>query len=147
MPAIVSAAFTLVPDWTLIAQAAIFVIVVAVLSTLVFRPIRTIIARRREFTEEAKEDAAKLCENAKQLDAGREEVLAIALAEAQVEREKRLGESHRDAEKIISDARHSTGDIISSTTVSIETEKRSIVHEMDRRAKEIAMSIVERVSK
>ena len=147
MPAIVSQAFTLVPDWTLIAQAAIFVLVVVVLSALVFRPIRTIIERRREFTEEAKEDAARLCEDAKQLDAGREEVLAMALAEAQVERERRLAESHRDVERIISDARQSTGDIISSTAVSIETEKRSIVHEMDRRAKEIAKSIVERVAK
>ena len=146
MMCVLARAFTLVPDWTLVVQAVIFLAVFAALSFLVFRPIRTIIERRREFTEEARENAARMLEDAAQMDEGRQEVLAMALSEAQVERDRRLAEAHRESEKIIADARKSTGDIISSTTVSIETEKRSIVHEMEKRAAEIAKSIVKRVS-
>jgi len=147
MLASATGSFRLMPDWTLAVQTAIFVFVLAALGLLVFRPIRTIIERRREFTEEAVGEAGELAEQAGQLGEGRREVLETALAEAQVERERRLAEAHRDADGIIAEARRSTREIISSTAVSIETTKRSITHEMNRRAQLIADRIVERITK
>ncbi len=147
MIAVANESFRLMPDWTLLPQTAIFLAVVASLSVLVFRPVRKIIQRRREFTVEAKADADLLLEEALQLAIGRDEVLAMVLAEAQVDRDKKLATAYRDADRMTAEARENARKILATNAVTVEAVKKSLGQGAGASATDIAESIVDRVLK
>ncbi|MFA4974199.1 MAG: ATP synthase F0 subunit B [bacterium] len=147
MIAVANESFRLVPDWTLLPQTAVFLAVVVGLSVLVFRPVRKIIQRRREFTIEAKADAEVLAEEALQLAIGRDEVLAMVLTEAQVDRDKKLAAAYREADRMTAEARENARKVLSANAVTVEAMKKSLEQDAGVHAADIAESIVDRILK
>lgn len=136
----------IIPDWTILIEFAVFLFVLFVLNVLIIKPLLKIMERRKAFTVDASEEAHGLTEEADHLEVGRHEVLTMALREAQSDRDKGIGKALREADGITSAARSWMGKTVSSTEVSIESDERSIVEEMDKRSKELADMIVDRVS-
>ena len=145
MMAVANESFSLIPDWTLLLQAANFFIVVAALSLLVFRPLQKVIERRRAFTTEAKADADRLLEDASQIDIGRKKVLAMALSEAQADREKMLAEAYHDKDILTAEAREKAHKTLAENAIEVDAIRKSLDQDVDRRVSEIAKEIVERV--
>ncbi len=135
----------IIPDWTIAIELVVFLFVVIVLNALVIRPMLKIMDRRRAFTFDASEEAARLADEAAQLEQGRLEVLAMALREAQSEKDRRTEAALREADRIKADARARMDDTIAATEVSIESPERSIYEEMEERARQLADEIVERI--
>lgn len=135
----------IIPDWTILIELAIFLFVVLVINAFIVRPMMRIMDRRRAFTVDASEEAERLNEEAGQLDQGRHEVLAMALREAQTERDRRTAAALREADRIKAEARARMDDTIASTEISVESSDRSIYEEMDERSRELAEEIVKRI--
>jgi F0F1-type ATP synthase membrane subunit b/b' len=134
----------ILPNWTILIELAVFLFVLAVTNTLIFRPMMKIMEKRKAFTIGSSEEAAKLTEEAEQLDAGRKEVLGMALREAQSDREQRIGTALREADKIKAEARSKMNETVSVTEISMAPSEKSISEEMDARAVELADMIVAR---
>lgn len=135
----------LIPNWTILIELAVFLFVLVVLNVFVFKPMMKIMDRRKAFTVDASEEARKLTDEAEQLEAGRTEVLAMALREAQAVRDRKIGETLREADRIKAEARSRMNEIVSATEISMEPTTRSIVDELDDRARELAAAIVARI--
>ncbi len=90
-------------DYTLLVQAAVFILFVFLINRLVFRPVQEALARRREATIGAQEKALRLQEKARKEQALLEEKLAQARLEAAREkarlREKIVAEQRAFLEK------------------------------------------------
>jgi len=140
-----TAEIRIIPDWTILIEIVVFLSVIIVLNSLVLRPMLRVMDKRREFTVDAKEEADNLIEDSDQLDEGRREVLAMALREAQAERDRRIAETLRNADGVVAEARSRMDKMISSTEVSIESTERSIVEELEGRSNELADMIVKRI--
>ncbi len=140
-----TAEIRIIPDWTILIEIVVFLSVILVLNSLVLRPMLRVMDKRREFTVDASEEAENLIEDSNQLDEGRREVLAMALREAQAERDRRIAETLRNADGVVAEARSRMNKMISSTEVSIESTERSIVEELEGRSNELADMIVKRI--
>ena len=136
----------LMPDWTLLAQLVIFLFILFILNRLIFQPLKKLREKRGAFTSDAAKEARHLVEEANQLDAGRQEVLAMALREAQAERFKRVTETHREFDRIVVEARARAKEIVSASAVSIESEERSIFDDMETKVEDISEDIVSRIA-
>ncbi len=136
---------TLKPDWTTIVQLFIFLFAAASLSIFVIRPIMRIIEKRKAFTEDAAEEAAKLMNESEQLEIGRREVITMALKEAYEEFEKRSAEHRRKADSVIADARARTTEALGSSALSIESVEELNEKEAELRARDLSDAIVSRV--
>jgi F-type H+-transporting ATPase subunit b len=140
-----TAEIRIIPDWTILIELAIFIIVIIVLNAFVIRPMLRVMDRRREFTVDASEEAEKLSNDAEQLEQGRHEVLAMALREAQSDRDERTQHTLREADRIKADALSRMDETTSSSEVSVEAAEGSIIEEMNQRSRELADEIVARI--
>ncbi len=75
-------------DYTLLIQAAIFIVFVLLINQFMFRPVVRLLERRREATTGAQEKALSLQEKAEREAALLEEKLAQARQEAALERDR-----------------------------------------------------------
>ncbi|MFH1830668.1 MAG: ATP synthase F0 subunit B [Pseudomonadota bacterium] len=135
----------LIPNWTLFIQIGIFLFVLFMLNFLFFKPLLKLMDRRKQFTSDASQEAASLNDESQQLEAGRLQVLGMALKEAQDDRAKRTTDAVREADKIINEGRAKMGEMISSNLISIESTENSIVDEMNDRATKLADEIIVRL--
>ncbi len=140
-----TAEIRIIPDWTILIELAIFIIVIIVLNVLVLKPMLKVMDRRREFTVDASQEAKKLNDEAEQLEQGRHEVLTMALSEAQATRDEKTQETLREADRIKAEARSRMDETISSSEVSVESAEGSIIEEMNQRSNELADQIVVRI--
>lgn len=135
----------ILPNWTVLIELAIFLFVLAITNALIFQPMLRIMEKRKAFTIDSSEEAERLTKDANQLEAGRKEVLGMALREAQAERERNIGAALREADNIKAAARSRMNEIISATEISMAPSEKSIVEELDKRAAELADMIVSRI--
>ena len=136
----------IIPDWTILIEIVVFLFVILVLNALVLRPMLRVMDKRKAFTIDASDEAGKLNQEADQLEAGRREVLAMAIREAQAERDEKTQKTLREADRIKAEARSKMDEMISSSEVSIEQSgDRSIVEEMSERSRELSDVIVRKV--
>jgi F0F1-type ATP synthase membrane subunit b/b' len=139
-----SSAIRLLPDWTLLVQLAVFLAVLASLTFLVIRPTLRLLERRRSFTSEAMEHAAKLASDAEQLEAGRREVLAMALREAQASREQRVAAARRRADKTIAESRVGVAELLQHGTYGIESAEALAEFDLEALSQNLADRIMQR---
>ncbi|MFA4875622.1 MAG: hypothetical protein WC690_09825 [bacterium] len=142
-----AAEITLMPDWTVVVQLFIFLVVATTLTFFVIRPTIRIIDRRRQFTSDAAAEAAKLMNEAEQLDIGRREALAMALGEAHAEYAKRATEAHGKADGAIAEARAKSAETLKGEAASIESMEALNEKELESCANGLATDIVARVSR
>jgi F-type H+-transporting ATPase subunit b len=140
-----SAAIRLLPDWTLVVQLVIFLIVLAVLSTFVIQPMLKLMDRRRSFTGDAMQSAAKFSADADQLEVGRREMMSMALREAQAKHEACLQSCRRDADRTIAEARVGVTELLRHGIHSIESAETLAEIDLQELSKELAGDIERRL--
>jgi len=140
-----NAAIRLLPDWTFFVQLFIFLFVLLVLTVLVIWPMQKLIDRRRAFTNETVEGAAHLIAEAEQFELGRKEMLALALREAQAERERQATAARRDADKAIVEARVGVAELLQHGARSIAWAETLVEMDLEVLSRELAGEIEKRL--
>jgi len=134
------------PDIGLIIwQLIVFIIVLLILRSFVWRPILSAL-KAREFQIE---DSLRAADNAKnemeQIKADNE----YLLQEARIERDAMLKEAKKEADKIVEKAKAETSDITSKmlhdARNAIEAEKRSALSEVKELVASLSLEIAEKV--
>lgn len=144
---VLAAEIHLMPDWTLLVQVGIFLLVLVVLYFLVFRPTLRVIDQRKKFTSEARMQSEQLHAEADRLDAERQAAITQAIREASVIREQREVAAHRDAEQRIAEARQEARARIDSTEISLERSEEAAAADIAAAADALAREIAQRVTR
>lgn len=135
----------LMPDWTVFVQMGVFLLVLVVLFLFVIRPTLRVIDQRRRFTAAARAEGDRLNAEADRLDAERRAAIARAIDEASALRERQEAAAHRDAERVVAEARQEAQRLLDSGEVSMELSEKTAADGIAREAEEIAQEIAQRV--
>lgn len=132
-------------DRTFLFQAAIFVVLIVVLSPLLFKPVLRLFEERERRTEGARFDARVMQDKAEKLlekyQAKLEEVRRVAAHE----RERLRTETLQLESKILGDARAATAKFVEEGRARIERETAKIRAEMGTQRQAIARDISSKV--
>lgn len=137
------AAVHVLPNWTLGVQLVIFLVAVALLNLLVFKPVLKAMDKRRELTIDAATQAQSLNQESDELDARRTEVLSQALAQTHAWRAQRIDDTRLAAEKVVAEAKLEAQWFLEASEMFIQSSEESIVDAMNTKADELAETIVQ----
>ncbi len=131
--------------WTFALQAANFLILIWLLQRFLYKPVKTIVARRKEEISDALTEASAEKKAAEQL---KQEVEAIRSA-INLERQKMIDEAHAllsvEREKIIEEARGEAEKVRGQSLRRLEEERIAASQELYERTVELASNLAERL--
>lgn len=135
-------------DWTLILQFANFVILMAVLNTLLFKPLRAALQARKEAIEGSKAKVQDIDEQVQAQIARYEAQLQEARLKGGQERSALRKTAHEEEGRILGDANKAAGDKLQTIKVQIQEEagaaRQALRNETQALAKEIAGKVLGR---
>lgn len=143
-----SSGFVLVPNWTVLVQMGIFVIVALALNHLVFKPILKILRKREEATKGTLAQAVRLETEAQLKLEEHKSSIAKALEEARALKEEAIRQGGLRKEKMITEVRQEINRGLVSARKQIETDveaaKAKLTEEVGTLSKKITEKILER---
>lgn len=135
-------------DWTLILQFANFVILMAVLNALLFKPLRAALQARKEAIEGSKAKVQDIDEQVQAQIARYEAQLQEARLKGGQERSALRKTAQEEEGRILGDANKAAGDKLQSIKVQIQEEagaaRQALRNETQALAKEIAGKVLGR---
>lgn len=146
MLAIIATEISLQPDWTVIVQLGVFLIVMAVLHIFIFKPILRIIDHRKKFTQDAHSEAIILNEKSALLEKERTLAISKAIAQINSERDLKISTAHKEGEKILASARVEAKRLLDATEVSVDATEQLVATDVERQTDSLAHEIAEKVA-
>lgn len=136
---------TLVPDWTLVFQLAIFLVVIAVLTKFIFKPILKIIDQRRYFTKHSIETADRLNQYSISLENEYKEKINKAVAKASNDATLRISSCRTSAEDAVSAAKKQASVMIQTTEQELDSKVEGLAQETKKVLKNLSGEIVTKI--
>jgi F-type H+-transporting ATPase subunit b len=109
-------------DGTLVVQLINFIVFLAIVNVIFFRPVGIAIAKRRAYIDGLKADIEELHTDAKMIRARAEERRAAARREAAELMAKARGEASAEADRIVAEAQGRAVEIVKEAHVQVDNE-------------------------
>lgn len=133
-------------DMSAIIGAVIFLAVLALLNTMLFKPYLEIVSKRRALTEGALDDAEDLADRANAAAAEYETKLTDARAEAAAIREALKAEGREQEQALLAEARKAAEAELSAARTALEMEMAVAERQLEAQAAALSSAIVNRVA-
>jgi len=133
-------------DLSSIIGAVLFLAVMALLNTLLFKPYLEIVSKRRALTEGALDDAEDLAVRAEAAASEYETKLAEARAEATEIREALKAEGREQEQALLAEARKAAEAELASARSALEMEMAVAERQLEAQASALSTAIVNRVA-
>lgn len=146
LPTLVGAAGGIDMDMSALIGAVLFLVVMALLNTLLFRPYLEIVAKRRALTEGALDDADDLAQRAKAAASEYESKLSAARDEAASIREALKAEGREQEQTLLTEARKAAEAELSASRTALEMEMAVAERQLEAQAAALSSAIVNRVA-
>ncbi len=134
-------------NWTSAVQLLLFLLLMYVLYKFLYKPFFQITEERRKKIEQEIKEAERLRSEAEQLKSEMETQLKKARETA----DEIINRARKEAEKIVTDAKEKAKSeasrIIDSARAQMETEKREMMAELEKKAGELAVAMAMRILK
>jgi F-type H+-transporting ATPase subunit b len=131
-------------DGTLVVQLVNFVVFLAILNVIFFKPVGAAIARRRAYVDGLKHDIETLQTDAKGLRSQAEERRAAARREADEVLARGRAEAGKTAEAIVAAAQTRAGEIVAQAHAEVTTEIETAQRDEARIVEGLAREILDR---
>lgn len=142
------AAISVIPDLSLFVQIANFLIIIWVLNTILYRPIRNILIKRKEKITSLEQNIEKLDENAAEKDeaflSGVKDARARGLSEKEVLLRQGAEEEKKIIEQINKKAQANLAEVREKISKDVENVRASLYKEIDTFANAISEKILGR---
>ncbi len=132
-------------DYTLLVQAAVFIVFVFLINQFLFRPIVDLLERRKEATTGAQEKALALQEKAEKEAALLEEKLAQARHEAALERDRLRKKALEEQKSVIERARRAIDKDIPALREKVLGEAKEVEEVLKKELEPFAKQIAEKI--
>jgi F-type H+-transporting ATPase subunit b len=119
-------------DGTLIVQLVNFIVFLAILNAIFFKPVGAAIARRREYVDGLRHDIEQLQAEAKALRGQADERRAAARREADEEFARARVEAGKETDAIVGSAQARAGDIVAEAHAEVAREVQTVRAEEPR---------------
>ena len=136
---------TVIPDFTLLVQMVIFLVLVFILNVLLYKPILSIIDRRKKQLEESENEIKLFNESAEKRVSEYEEKLKQAKLKASEQKKEIIQEGVNQAKNIVDAVRNEIPVIAQEfqQKMNIEIEKAKSV--LDGRYKDLSLEIARKI--
>lgn len=135
-------------DWTLFLQFANFMVLMAVLNTLLFRPLRNVLSERRTALDGSRARIADLEEQARVQQARYEEQLQAARLQAGQQRAELRRTAQQEEASILGEANRQAGERLNTLKAQVATDattaRQALRTETESLAREIAGKVLGR---
>lgn len=142
------AAISVIPDLSLFVQIANFLIIIWVLNTILYRPIRNILIKRKEKITSLEQNIEKLDENAAEKDeaflSGVKDARTRGLSEKEILLKQGAEEEKKIIEQINKKAQANLAEVREKISKDAENVRASLYKEMDTFANAISEKILGR---
>lgn len=132
-------------DATFFIQLGIFLVMMVILRSLLFKPIVRLIDARHEATAGALQTAEKLTAEAAQLSAEVERKLARARTEANLVRNETLERAKKEEREIGNVAREKAGRVVADMRARISTDMKEAEQKLKEETRAMAVMLSEKI--
>jgi len=114
----------------LIAQAVNFLILLAILTKLVYRPILKLLDKRKKMIEQNVEDTKKIEERLTKIEEEKEKIISDASKKAMEAIEKAKKEAEEEKQKILMNAKKEISSLAERYRAQLQEEKKQLTQEV-----------------
>jgi F-type H+-transporting ATPase subunit b len=132
-------------DGTFFVQLGVFLIMLVILRSLVFKPIVRLIDARHEATVGAMKTAEKLTEEAASLSVEVEKKLAGARADATKVRNETLERAKKQEREIGNVAREKAGRVVGDMRVRVASDMKNVQQKLEEETRSMAVFLSEKI--
>jgi len=136
---------TVIPDLTLLAQMVIFLASILILNVLLYKPILSIIDRRKKQLEESENEIRLFNESVEKKVAEYEEKLKQAKAKASEQKKEIVEEGINQAKNIVDAVRNEIPSMAREFQQKMEKEVERAKSILDGRSKELSLEIASKI--
>ncbi len=143
--AFASSAISVFPDKSLIWQIINFLVLILILNLVVYRPIRNIIARRKERMDALDSNINKFQKDAADKENYLEEEIKTAKANGLKEKNALIEEANTQEKEIIEEINRKTQKTIADNKAQIAEDAKKVAEELQQEVEAFAVDISEKV--
>ncbi|NLN38390.1 MAG: ATP synthase F0 subunit B [Smithella sp.] len=136
---------TVIPDFTLFVQAAIFIALVFILNSLLYKPILSIIARRKKQLEEAENEIKLFQDSVDKKVAEYDEKLNKAKTTASDLKKEIINEGAQQAKSIVDAVRNEIPLMTQEFQKKIDAEMQAARQVLEGQSRKLSLEIAEKV--
>lgn len=136
---------TVIPDFTLLVQMAIFVALIFLLNLLLYRPILSIIERRKKQLDELDNEIKLFKESVDKKAAEYDEKLTKAKTSASDLKKEIIGEGAKQAKSIVDAVRNEIPAMTQEFQKKMDKEMQAARQILEGQSKKLSMEIAEKV--
>ncbi len=136
---------TVIPDFTLFVQAAIFIALVFILNSLLYKPILSIIARRKKQLEEAENEIKLFQDSVDKKAAEYDEKLNKAKTTASDLKKEIINEGAQQAKSIVDAVRNEIPLMTQEFQKKIDAEMQAARQVLEGQSRKLSLEIAEKV--
>ena len=129
----------------LLAQIVNFLVILIALNFILYKPILTVLKKRKQKIEEGLALTEKLKEEEEKLTVQKEKVLAQAREEAKKLFEKSLENAKKEEKEIIKGARGEAEELIEKARKTIEEERQGMIRQIRKDTVDLAVLMTKRL--
>ena len=133
------------PDYTTFIQLLNFLILIFLMNMIVYRPVRKILARRKDLMDDSAKSARELMEKADAASAKLESNMYETGKEGQQEKEKIKTTGLEAEERMLNEARLSTEDVIATAREEIGEKLVSARHSLQSELQDFSRDLAGRI--
>ena len=136
---------TVIPDYTLLVQGVLFLTLVFLLNILLYKPILSIIDRRKKQLEESENEIRLFDENAEKKDAEYEEKLKQAKLKASEAKKEVIQEGANQAKNIIDAVRNEIPVMAREFQQKMDKEVEKAKAVLDGNSRQLSLEIAQKI--
>ena len=136
---------TVIPDFTLLVQMVVFVALIFVLNVLLFKPILSIIDRRKKQLEESENEIKLFNDSVEKRVAEYEEKLKQAKLKASEQKKEIIQEGVNQAKNIVDAVRNEIPAIAHEFQQKMDKEIQNAKSILDGRSKDLSLEIARKI--
>jgi F-type H+-transporting ATPase subunit b len=136
---------TVIPDFTLLVQAAIFIILIFILNALLYKPILSIIERRKKQLEEAENEIKLFQDSVNKKVAEYDEKLIKAKTTASDLKKEVINEGAQQAKSIVDAVRNEIPLMTQEFQKKIDAEMQVARQVLEGQSRKLSLEIAEKV--
>lgn len=136
---------TVIPDFTFFVQAAIFIALVFILNSLLYKPILSIIARRKKQLEEAENEIKLFQDSVDKKVAEYDEKLNKAKTTASELKKEIINEGSQQAKSIVDAVRNEIPLMTQEFQKKIDAEMQAARQVLEGQSRKLSLEIAEKV--
>lgn len=136
---------TVIPDWTLLVQMATFIALVVILNYLLYKPILSIIDRRKKHLEELENEIKLFKDSVDKKAAEYDEKLTAAKTNASDLKKEIINEGNKQAKGIVDAVRTEIPLMTQEFQKKMDAEMQAARQILDGQSRKLSMEIAEKV--